>query len=70
MHSYYVREGKLTKRQEKRVICKLLESNSEAAIALIQSQHPYEIPEIIFEKKMVNDTYAHWVEESSKSKKK
>jgi len=36
---------------------------------LIKNQHPYEIPEILVEKKMVNDEYAHWVEESSKNKK-
>lgn len=70
VHSYYMREWKLVKKQEKLVTCKLFESNSESAIALIQSQHPYEIPEIILEKKMVNDEYAGWVEESSKAKKK
>ncbi len=65
-----MREGKLVKKQEKLVTCKLLESNTEAVISLIQSQHPYEVPEIILEKKMVNNEYADWVEESSRSKKK
>jgi periplasmic divalent cation tolerance protein len=69
VHSYYMREGKLTKKQEKLVTCKLLESNSEIVLWLIKNQHPYEIPEILVEKKMVNDEYAHWVEESSKNKK-
>ena len=72
IHSYCIREGKLTKSQEKLVTCKLLESNKSIVLEMIKKQHPYDVPEILIESKECNEEYGKRVEEcatKSSSKK-
>ena len=70
MHSYFVREGKLKKAQEKFVVCKLLPEHTAKVVAAIEKQHPYDIPEILIETKECNQAYGDWVSSCAVVKKK
>lgn len=68
MHSYYMREGKLTKEQEKLVICKASLDKKDKLIEIIKKNHPYEIPEVLIEIVECNEEYGKWVEEQKGGK--
>lgn len=70
IHSYYIREGKLTKSQEKLVVCKLAETNKAAVLEMIKKQHPHQVPEILIESKECNEDYGKRVEETKTMKSK
>lgn len=58
MKSYYMREGKLEKKEEKLLLIKTTEDKKEKAIALLTQQHPYKVPEImILHPDEVNQSY-------------
>lgn len=69
-HSYFIREGKLKKYQEKLVVCKLLPEYISKVVSMIEKQHPYSIPEILIETKQCNNAYADRVSSCAVSKKK
>ncbi len=47
MKSYYMREGKFEKKEEKLLLIKTDSTRKEKAIAMLKKQHPYDIPEIM-----------------------
>lgn len=46
--SYYLREGKLKREEEKIVLIKTTDDKKEKLIEFIKKQHPYELPELIW----------------------
>jgi uncharacterized protein involved in tolerance to divalent cations len=70
VHSYYMREGKFTKTNEKLVVCKLALENKDIVLEMIKKQRPYKVPEILCEVVDCNEEYAKWMEESVVMKKK
>lgn len=69
MHSYYMREGKLTKEQEKLVVCKTSLDKKDKLIEIIKKNHPYETPEILIEIVECNEEYEKRVGEQKGGKK-
>ena len=64
MKSYYIREGKLKKEEEKLLLIKTTEDKKEKCIAFLKKMHPYDIPEIIILKPdEVDEKYLKWLEE-------
>ncbi|HMY80230.1 MAG TPA: divalent cation tolerance protein CutA [Candidatus Absconditabacterales bacterium] len=61
VHSYYIREEKFTKSQEKLVVCKTDPLKRSQAVSFIQKQHPYSIPEILTQDVDSNEAYEEWV---------
>lgn len=58
MKSYYIREGKLKREEEKLLFIKTTDEKKEKLIAFIKKQHPYKIPELIrLEPKEVDESY-------------
>lgn len=70
MHSYYMREWKLKKEQEKLVVCKTALWNKDRLIEFIKKNHPYSIPEILVETVECNEEYGKWVGEQKGGKGK
>lgn len=70
VHSYYIREWKLKKAQEKLVVCKTSVDKKDKLIEFVKKQHPYEIPEILAETKECNEEYGKWVIEQTEKKSK
>lgn len=70
MHSYYIREGKLKKEQEKLVVCKASVDKKDKLMDIIKKNHPYEVPEILIEIVECNEEYGKWIEEQRGWKKK
>ena len=68
MHSYYMREGKLKKEQEKLVVCKTTLDKRDKLIEMIKKNHPYEIPEILIEIVECNEEYGKRLEEQKGGK--
>ncbi|OIN92008.1 hypothetical protein AUJ42_01070, partial [Candidatus Collierbacteria bacterium CG1_02_44_10] len=48
MKSYYLREGKIKREEEKLLLIKTTDDKKERLIAFIKKQHPYEVPELIW----------------------
>lgn len=65
--SYYMREWKLTQEEEKILIIKLSENNKEKVIGYFLKNHPYKIPEMIWNQPNdVNETYEKRVNDIKK----
>ncbi len=62
MKSYYIREGKLTKREEKLLLIKTTDEKKEKLIAFVKKMHPYKTPEImVLRPDEVDDSYLWWM---------
>lgn len=62
--SYYIREGKLNRDEEKILLIKTTEEKKEKLIAFIKKQHPYQIPELIWlQPESVDEAYMKWLQE-------
>lgn len=46
--SYYIREGKLKKEEEKMLVIKFPKDNKEKFTGFFKKNHPYDVPELIF----------------------
>ncbi len=61
--SYYLRENKIKRDEEKLVLIKTTDSKKEKLTDFIKKNHPYQISELIWLKPdAVDDAYATWVE--------
>ena len=74
MKSYYLREGKIKREEEKLLLIKTTDDKKERLIAFIKKQHPYEVPELIWlQPESVDESYLKWImteEKVTTSKKK
>lgn len=73
MKSYYVREGKIKREEEKLLLIKTTDDKKEKLIAFIKKQHPYEVPELIrLQPESVDEGYMKRIstEEKNVDKKK
>lgn len=62
--SYYIREGKLKRDEEKILLIKTTEDKKEKLIAFIKKQHPYQVPELIWlQPESVDEAYMKWLQE-------
>lgn len=68
MHSYYIREWKLAKEQEKLVVCKTSLDKKDKLIEIVKKNHPYDIPEILIEIVECNEEYGKRVGEQKGGK--
>lgn len=63
--SYYLREGKIKKDEEKLILMKFPKEKESELLSFIKKIHPYEIPElIILNPESVGENYLKWVYES------
>ena len=63
--SYYLREGKTKKDEEKLILMKFPKEKESELLPFIKKMHPYEIPElIILNPESVGENYLKWVYES------
>jgi len=61
--SYYLREGKLKRDEEKLLLIKTTQDKKEKLIAFIKKQHPYDTPELIWlQPEEVDEKYLKWLE--------
>lgn len=60
--SYYLREGKIKKEEEKLILMKFSKEKKSELLSLIKKLHPYEIPElVILDPSEVDQGYLDWV---------
>lgn len=63
--SYYLREGKIKKDEEKLILMKFPKEKESELLPFIKKLHPYEIPElIVLNPESVDENYLKWVYES------
>ena len=63
--SYYLREGKIKKDEEKLILMKFPKEKESELLPFIKKLHPYEIPElIVLNLESVDENYLKWVYES------
>jgi periplasmic divalent cation tolerance protein len=62
--SYYIREGKLKRDEEKILLIKTTEDKKTQLIAFIKKQHPHQTPELIrLQPESVDENYMKWLAE-------
>ncbi len=65
--SYYLREGKIKKDEEKLILMKFPEEKASELFSFIKKLHPYEIPElIVLNPESVDENYLKWFQEALK----
>ena len=65
IRSIYRWEGELREEEEHRLLVKMRRNGAEAAAALLQREHSYDLPAVLIEAALVTDAYADWVEAES-----
>lgn len=61
--SYYIREGKLRRDEEKLLLIKTTDDKKEQLITFIKKQHPYKVPELIrLQPESVDSSYLAWIQ--------
>ena len=61
MASHYRWQGALHEEAEWRLECKTTPQAVAALLALLQFQHPYELPELVVQPLQASQAYAQWV---------
>ncbi len=65
--SYYLREGKIKKDEEKLILMKFPEEKASELFSFIKKLHPYESPElIVLNPESVDENYLKWFQEALK----
>ena len=65
--SYYLREGKIKKDEEKLLLIKFSKGKEPELLEFIKKQHPYKVPElIILPIEKVNEPYLNRLKEATK----
>jgi len=66
IESIYEWKGHLEQESEWVSLVKTRESLYEELRALVEKEHPYELPCIMAQKVFANEAYEHWIEEQTK----
>lgn len=62
--SYYIREGKMVRDEEKLLLIKTTQEKKQKLIEFIKKQHPYQVPELIWlTPESVDEAYMKWLQE-------
>ena len=59
--SYYHWQGALKEEAEWRLVCKALPASVPALLALLRSEHPYQLPQLVVQPLSATQEYADWV---------
>ncbi len=65
--SYYLRENKIKKDEEKIIFMKYPKEKETELLNFIKKNHPYEIPElVVLSPESVDEKYLNWIHDSTK----
>lgn len=67
--SHYVWQGQLEHSAEWRIVFKTLIDGAPSLLDWLQSQHPYDVPQLLLRTEQANAAYATWVAEQVDVKK-
>ena len=64
--SYYRWQGALHEESELRLVCKTLPATVPALLALLRTQHPYQLPQLVVQALAATQDYADWVRQETR----
>ena len=64
--SHYRWQGALHEESELRLVCKTLPATVPALLALLRTQHPYQLPQLVVQRLAATQDYADWVRQETR----
>ena len=64
--SHYRWQGALHEESELRLVCKTLPATVPALLALLRTQHPYQLPQLVVQALAATQDYADWVRQETR----